>query len=264
MKIGLHSDLHTEHSLCQIGNLDELDILVLVGDIGNLQTIRIFFEQVRSQRQDLPILYVLGNHEYYEMYFHEVDSKYRAICEKYGVELLNNQHIQINGVLFAGTTLWTSFLLASAQDVAMAWAKQGINDFHEIFHAVEGALPKLFTPQDMLNEFEKAYGYLYQTLKNPEFMDLKKVVISHFLPSRQLVYPESIDTYEGAVRASYWVNDLPELYSLADYWFYGHSHTNIEMRVNKTYFCCNQRGYSKVFNTTAPNSGYQDSYVIEL
>lgn len=264
MKVGLHSDLHTDHSLCQIGNLDELDVLVLAGDIGNLQTIEILFEEIRHQRLDLPVLYVLGNHEYYEMYFHEVDTKYRAVCEKYGIELLNNEHIQIGDLLFAGTTLWSNFLLASKKTESMAWAKQGVNDFYEIFCAIEGALPELFTPEDMLKEFQKGYHYLFQTLTSNEFIGLKKVVISHFLPARQLIHPEYIDTPEKVVQASYWVNDLPELYSFADYWFYGHSHKNIEMTIGKTRFYSNQRGYSKVFNTTEPDSGYQNDYVIEL
>lgn len=264
MKIGLHSDLHTEHSLCQIGNLDELDVLVLAGDIGNLQTIEILFEEILNQRLDLPILYVLGNHEYYEMYFHEVDSKYRAVCEKYGIELLNNQHIQIGDVLFAGTTLWTNFFLALNQVESMTWAKQGINDFYEIFHAIEGALPELFTPEDMLNEFQKAYHYVLQTLTSTEFTGLKKVVVSHFLPARQLIPPEYIDTHEKVIHAAYWANDLPELYSLTNYWFYGHSHTNIEMTLDKTRFHCNQRGYSKVFNAVEPGNGYRHGYVIEL
>jgi len=38
MKIGVHSDLHSECSLCTISNLAELDVLVLAGDIGDSTT----------------------------------------------------------------------------------------------------------------------------------------------------------------------------------------------------------------------------------
>lgn len=53
MKIGIHSDLHTEFSLCKISNLHELDLLILAGDIGDLQTVDILFEQIRLEMQKI-------------------------------------------------------------------------------------------------------------------------------------------------------------------------------------------------------------------
>ena len=44
MKIGVHSDLHSECSLSTISNLAELDVLVLAGDIGDPTTVTLFFD----------------------------------------------------------------------------------------------------------------------------------------------------------------------------------------------------------------------------
>ena len=64
LKVGVHSDLHTEFSVCTITNLPELDVLVLAGDMGDLSSMAHFLGLIRRKAPGLPVLYVLGNHEY--------------------------------------------------------------------------------------------------------------------------------------------------------------------------------------------------------
>ena len=52
MKIGVHSDLHSECSLCTISNLAELDVLVLAGDIGDPTTVPLFSITCGARRRN--------------------------------------------------------------------------------------------------------------------------------------------------------------------------------------------------------------------
>lgn len=109
MNIGIHSDLHTECSLCTISNLSELDVLILAGDIGDPATVRLFFDYLRRKTTKLPVLYVLGNHEYYGFAISEAKDIYRSISQEYGITLLDDESITLNGIQFSGTTLWSDF-----------------------------------------------------------------------------------------------------------------------------------------------------------
>lgn len=265
MKIGIHSDLHTEFSLCKISNLHELDLLILAGDIGDLQTVDILFEQIRLEMQKLSILYVLGNHEFYGMYYPEAKEHYRTVCKKHNVTLLDNEVYHVGDTLFLGTTLWTNFDLAERQDESMQWARYHISDFHEIRSNSNLEQTPFFTPETMLSEFQKAYEFLSYELQKAKENKLKTVVITHFLPAIELVAKEFMLRTGGLIRSAYWASDVYELFPNVDYWIYGHSHTNIEEQATtaETQFLCNQRGYSKVFNGTEAN-GYQHNYVVSI
>ncbi|MFC0426563.1 metallophosphoesterase [Chryseobacterium scophthalmum] len=62
MKIQIISDLHQEFGLSDL-SFDNADVVVLAGDI-NLGTQGI--EWIKTKIPDKPVVYVLGNHEYYK------------------------------------------------------------------------------------------------------------------------------------------------------------------------------------------------------
>lgn len=265
MKIGLHSDLHTELTSCKISNLHELDLLILPGDIGNLDTIDILFERIRKETQDLPILYVLGNHEFYGMYYPDAKEHYRTVCKEYNVTLLDNEVYQVKDTVFIGTTLWTNFNLAKSQHESMHWAKYNIADFSEIFISKNSSKSLFLTPEIMVSEFQMSYDFLSYELQKAKAKGLKIVVISHFLPAFELVAKHFLCRSEGDMKSAYWASDLSELFPFVDYWIYGHSHTNIEIQAttSKTQFLCNQRGYSKFFNNSE-TWDYRHDYVVTI
>jgi predicted phosphodiesterase len=62
MKIQIISDLHQEFGSMDL-SFEGADVVVLAGDI-NLGTKGI--EWIKSTITDIPVIYVLGNHEYYK------------------------------------------------------------------------------------------------------------------------------------------------------------------------------------------------------
>ncbi|UJF25044.1 metallophosphoesterase [Suttonella sp. R2A3] len=255
MKIAVHSDLHTEVSLCWLDRLQEADLLVLAGDIGDQDTLPIFFNLLRRAAPDLPTLYVLGNHEYYGHDFHQAKETYRQLAADYDVRLLDDEAVRFGDLLIAGTTLWSNFQLAGDTQASMDWAQKTLPDFKYIRYA-----KGVFTTDDLVAEHQRAVAFLADALAHDA---THKLVVSHFLPSRCLVAEQHAKVPGGLVRSAYWTSELPELYELADTWIYGHSHSNIELTHGGCRFISNQRGYSKTLNGHE-NNGYRGDYLINL
>ncbi len=62
MKIQIISDLHQEFGMSEL-NFDNADVVVIAGDV-NVGTKGI--DWILSKIKDKPVIYVLGNHEYYK------------------------------------------------------------------------------------------------------------------------------------------------------------------------------------------------------
>ena len=252
MRIAVHSDLHTEIEPCRLQGLEWAELLILAGDCGNLDTLPEFYAQLRADAPDLPVLAILGNHDRYGMTRSEGVAAHRALAARYGIRLLDDEAVIFRDVLFCGTTLWTDFALADDMQASMQWAGDTLPDFRAI-RDDDGAT---LTPHTMQVWHEASCAFLHQALDTAGVRE--KVVISHFLPSRALVAPEHGDDAEALRKSAYWASDLPALYTRAGFWIYGHSHTNINIRLGNTTFISNQRGARRKARD------YQSEYLLVL
>ncbi|MEZ9764147.1 metallophosphoesterase, partial [Vibrio splendidus] len=121
MEICHLSDLHLEFGPMEFPQTDA-DVVVLSGDI-HLGTKGIDW----AAQCDVPVVYVLGNHEAYgssslELLIEECRSR----AERYSnVYFLENDSVVINGVRFHGCTLWTDFELYETPEKSMKLARSG-------------------------------------------------------------------------------------------------------------------------------------------
>jgi predicted phosphodiesterase len=120
MNIQLLSDLHLEsHPGFMPEPAPGADVLVLAGDIGSYQAGSAlaaqgdadFGLQRFSPRHGwpTPVLFVPGNHEYDGLDFDQAHARLRETCERLGITWLEREVVQLGGVRFVGTTLWTDF-----------------------------------------------------------------------------------------------------------------------------------------------------------
>lgn len=263
-KIGILSDLHLEASNMDIDN-PGWDILVLAGDISSepAKLDRFFTYQCPL---DIPIVYVLGNHEYEGKRKEEVISKLKEQLKSFPqIHILENESIILEGIKFIGTTLWSNFEgsgINSKQEVKN-WAKTNIVDFSQIFVQNPnpiGFSPKYITwsPDEMEKEFNKAYSFLNYELKDNPF-DGPKFVVTHFAPSLKSGHPKFKDNLMNA----YWVNDLEELMGFSDYWVHGHTHESFQYNIEGTEVICNPRGYSKTFDLSS-NQNFKKDFTVNI
>lgn len=241
MKLHILSDLHLEFDRDQpwqpVRDLD-FDVLVLAGDIcvhthGLDWAIRNY--------PDKPVIYVIGNHEYYGAELHGLHREIMARAasarsEGFDVHVLDNEAIEIGGERFLGSTLWTDYQLfgrGSEMGFAMNEARRYMND-HTVIRCAP--LPH-FTPAQALDLHILARSWLTHELNKP--FAGKTVVVTHHLPSRRSVAPR----FAHQVLSAAFASDLDRLVEQADLWIHGHTHDNFDYRLGKCRVVCNPRGY---------------------
>jgi len=107
MRIHVLSDLHLEEQPFT-PDAGDADVVVLAGDIHNGAAGIEWAEQVFG----VPVLYLAGNHEYYDGEFDAVQAAMSAAARGSPVDLLDCSERIIDGVRFLGCTLWTDYSLA--------------------------------------------------------------------------------------------------------------------------------------------------------
>lgn len=259
-KIGILSDLHLEGSNMELIN-PGWDILVLAGDISSeLDLLDTFFSY--QCPSDIPIIYVLGNHEFENKRKEDVIPNLKKLLENYpNVHLLQNESLIIDDIKFIGTTLWSNFEGAGLyyKEQIKEWATTNIVDFSKIYTLDDNTQKyRKFSPQDMEKEFNKAYDFLNFELRNNPF-EGTKFVVTHFAPTLKSSHPK----YKDDMLNAYWVNNLENLMGFSDYWVHGHTHNTFTYEIEGTKVICNPRGNSKLFNLSS-NPSFDKELVVEI
>lgn len=260
MKLALYSDLHLElmrGELWQPPPLD-VDVVILAGDIGRhthgLDWAANAFRQAPVSPE---IVYVVGNHEYYDAHLGMLAELRAPRYERMGVHFLERNVCHWPGVRILGCTLWSGFTLhgTDAIERGMADARRSINDYWMI-RAHDG---QRLEPRDTWKLHRNAVHWLDAELAEP--FDGKTVVVTHFAPHRRCV-PEK---FEGSDLSPYFVTDLAWLMEKhrIDVWCFGHTHTNCDfVAENGCRVVSNQLGYAN--EVAVGDTGFRPELVIEV
>lgn len=225
MKLFISGDLHWEDRMyemeqsltqCMVSNIEHEnpDIIVLTGDIIEPRHSRSPYKILASYLPDLPIICVMGNHEFM---FHKVQEVYDAYREMYNPRRRDIHfldicgHKVINGVRFLGNTLWYdgSLQTVPSQDIRK-WANGMWSDKHI----------KDFDP------FQLNARCVEQIENNIPDTGETGVLVTHHVPHRDLdgnisSVPSEFDVYSGMD------NLFPRLSFTPDYCLCGHTHRTV-------------------------------------
>ncbi|MBB4374127.1 hypothetical protein GGD63_006956 [Bradyrhizobium sp. cir1] len=152
MRIQIFSDLHADIlPIKHIVIAENIDAVVVAGDTaeGALRA----FERLRLiVPVTIPIIMVMGNHEYYRRFLPPELEEARALAPSFNVHLLEDAAVVLGGVRFLGATLWTDYRLFgdSRKIPVMQTCAAAMNDHRRI-----GWLKKpwrRFRPQEAVRE----------------------------------------------------------------------------------------------------------------
>ena len=253
MKIRVLSDLHLECDEPEVIPHAQADLIVLAGDIHNhAEGIRWAAETFADS---VPIVYVPGNHEYYDGEFGALEVAMRdAASSVEHVHYLNNAALVDPGGRWRvlGTTLWTDFELfgasSEAVDASIAAAEKVMLDFRGPIQvawpsstpaaSAASGTPRLFTPADTLALHAHAREWLERELAKP--FSGKTVVVTHHAPHRDSL----AEQFASDLASAGFVSHLTDLVGPPiDLWIHGHTHTPFDYVANGTRVVCNPRGY---------------------
>ena len=275
MKIYVTSDIHLEFGDCLIKNEDNVDVLILGGDImiaqdlhdhpetsysnDNLadlgrrqQTAQRFRDFIKRVSFQFPhVIYIAGNHEFYNGKWPIGVQYLRDECAKYpNVYFMENDCQKINDVTFVGSTLWTDM---NREDPHTLYAiRNYMNDFRCItnstretnFRDTDGNFHTRvarFTPDDTVEEHKAMLAFVNTAIAARP--DRQYVVVGHHSPSKLSTKPQYED--DQMVNGAY-SSDLSEF--ILDHpqirlWTHGHTHHEFDYLVGTTRIVCNPRGY---------------------
>ncbi|MDX2505473.1 MAG: metallophosphoesterase [Gammaproteobacteria bacterium] len=234
--IHILSDLHLEFEDFQ-PIVNDADIVLLSGDIHTgtqgLPWARLHFPESE-------IIYVAGNHEFYRHNYQMLIQQLRITAEKYQIHFLENDEVILKGIRFLGCTLWTDYKCSKGltQEEAMVSIEYRLADHRMIEVIDEKEQGSYFSTRHAWRLHTDSVNWLTQKLFDESF-DGKTVVVTHHGPSK--LCEHKIFGYSDISGAFY--SDLPNLIAQVELWVCGHSHSNLDVKINNTRLIANQKGY---------------------
>lgn len=254
MKVQIFSDLHADVAQPRpITVAPEVDAVIVAGDVCEGAE-RGFARLRQIVPMQVPIVMVMGNHEYYHRHLASELESARQAAPLYGIHLLENDVITLEGVRFIGCSLWTDYALFGTHNLpqAMLTAGGGLNDHKRIKWSKEPWLR--FRPQEALLLHKRSRGFIETTLAAP--FDGATVVVTHHAP-----HPGSIHSrYRSDLLTAAYVSDLTAVIAAGRpaLWVHGHVHESFDYRVGATRVICNPHGYG------TENPHFDPALVVEI
>jgi len=219
MRLLISSDLHMDHNQGTIELAsDGVDVLIIAGDLCQYESLPVNVPPLCAKFPH--IIFVAGNHEFYESSFPETRRILRALAAKYpNFHWLDNDTVTIDGQRFVGSTLWYPYTQSALSKSG------GFSDFQWI--------------QDLsgrwLNESKAAQKFLKKTVTKDD------VVVTHHAPSQESVRPGFRDNPFNC----FFYTDMRPLMDKAEpkLWIHGHMHAPADYQFGKTRVLSNPYGY---------------------
>jgi len=254
MKLAIYSDLHCEfETWIPPKETSNADVVILAGDIHigvrGLIWARENFKQ--------PIIYVIGNHEYYRSNYQKLNKQLKEKASELGIHLLMDSSVVIDNILFVGATLWTDFKLYSTQYNSQIAAQYGMTDYKSIRYNQGGKYRKL-TPPDTTRMHITSLQFIKTELNEKKHH--KSVVITHHAPSEESIPEEYKASELSPGYASNIEQDIINMKHSPILWVHGHTHNNVDYTIGKTRVLSNQRGYSP----SHLNENFDERFIVDI
>lgn len=253
MKLYVVSDLHLEYGDFVVPSVDP-DVVVVAGDL-HVGTQGL--EWAADRLPDVPIVYVLGNHEYYRQVVPDLIVSMRDEAERIDprIHVLDRAAHEIEDTVFLGTTLWTDFAFGGDASEGMRIAHAVLSDFAQIRFGPED---RGLEPADIAAIHERERWWLEQMFER--FAGRRIVAVTHHPPAARSVPESVIDDPWAGVYASRLETLVQE--SGAALWIHGHVHTPADYMLGETRVLSNPRGY--VSRGRRPHPRFNPGLVVDL
>jgi Icc-related predicted phosphoesterase len=249
LKIHILCDLHVEFGDF-VPPVVPADVVVLAGDVHVKDR---GLRWILDQNFESPVLYVLGNHEFYRGKFPGLIDKLKQDAKGTNVHVLENESVEIGGYRFFGCTLWSNMDLLGHNHASSIAAADTMNDYRLI---------RLSKTYRRLSPSDTKAWHFRSVRKLREFLvrgdSARTIVVTHHAPSIKSI----VDRYRADPVSAAFASNMDDF--ILEYqprlWIHGHTHESFDYRIGKTGIICNPRGY-------APrdiNKEFRPDYTVEI
>lgn len=240
----VHLEMHDKHNEGQITPhmfvQPAAPYLALCGDIG-IPELKAYERFLQYCSQGWKEVFLLpGNHEFYNYRVrekHDMPTKtalLESLCAKFpNVHFLNCRSFDLpdTSIRLLGCTLWSDTSMGDRYKILM-----GMNDAKQIYW--EGNEPFLPEQMTMLHIEQKAW--LEEQIQKAATEKIRLVVLSHYLPSYELI----AEKYKGNPLNMCFASECEDLMKPpVEAWICGHSHTGVVKNIKGVVCCMNPYGY---------------------
>jgi Icc-related predicted phosphoesterase len=231
MRLHIISDLHVEFGRLR-KPVVEADVSIVAGDVGPGD---LGIRWIQENIPDRPVIYVLGNHEFYGHQLPHLIGQLKAATRGTNIKLLENDVVEIGGISFLGATLWTDFAFDGDQRLGAMLAMNTMADFSEINCVNE---QRTLRPEFLLELHQRSRKWIADVARE---ISGPKVIVTHHAPHPKSVSPQFV----GHRLNPAFLSDLTELINSvgAKLWVHGHIHSSSDYHVGATRIINNPRGY---------------------
>jgi hypothetical protein len=273
MKLWVMSDLHLECAALDLPDPGAFDVAVLAGDIAGPGTaVPGWVRSTPVLRRAKAVVWVCGNHEYYDALLPQRAQAMRAAAKAVDVpplHLLDGDFAVVDGVRFVGCTLWTDFALRidtpqgarADPERAIGVARSRMADYRAIAWP-DGDDPlrrRRLRPEDTMRVHAEQRRWLQLELQRP--FDGPTVVVTHHAPHRGSLAPRYAADWISAA----YVSELPDaVFDTPVLWVHGHTHCSRDHVVGRCRVVCNPRGYALAGRALPENAAFDPALVIDI
>jgi len=254
----LISDLHTEFYCGDIHIFDFVTpaapYLIIAGDLGNpfLDSYSSFLEQ--ASKLFVKVFLCAGNHEFYNLSnqsalrsMNQTEQRIREIVAQFTNVIYLQQEAYAfeypSNLVVLGLTLW-SHIPARCEFLI----KTSINDYRLIGSNCEAGRAVSVRETNQLHA--SGVEWLVSMLEDSSYREKRFLIISHHLPSFQLISPH----YQGSPLNCAYASDLDNLLARyndrIEHFCSGHTHSSLNVMVKNVHCIVNPRGYVKEYHGT--------------
>ena len=240
MRLQLLSDLHLETERFDPEPAPDAELLVLAGDIDSR-----WIALERFADWPVPVVFVVGNHEFDGRELDTALPALRERCERFGLTMLERQSLVVTDdrgrrIRLLGSTRWSDFDLLGEARRPKAMRAAGY--FMGLMKATQAGRP--FDAEAVRAEALACRDWLQAELMRPSTDCERTVVITHFAPSARSADPR----YGVTSSTASFCNADDDLIARCDLWLHGHLHCRHDYRVARaggtTRVVCNPRGHA--------------------
>ncbi len=234
---------------------DRETVLCCAGDMGLFARVNTTYKPLLEalSKRFYQVLVISGNHTFYDSNFYETIQGLSAFNRGLPdtVHYLENSCVELGGIHFIGSCLWTDFNKDNYHSKCAAAAQ--MNDYACIYQ--EGH--KLISPDHIIQHHRQSVTYITDRLA--QFPVTPTVILTHHAPSVQSSHPAYLNSKANFA----YYTDLEDFilqHPQIRCWVHGHMHTNSDYHIGNTRILCNPYGYYRV----EENPGFLPNLLVEV